>query len=85
MLKAFACTDDDLYAAKDAKQAAALCAEMTGELLEDGYPYELSDEMLDAPQPEFDKDEKPTGGVTSVRQMLVEHGDEPGWLAGYPW
>lgn len=85
MLKAFACTDEDLYAAESAEQAAQLCREQTGEPCDDGYPRELTDAELDAPQPEFDEDERETGGTTSVRQMLAEHGDEPGWLAGSRW
>lgn len=85
MLKAFRCTDMDLYAAKDPKQCAEVYEEHCGEKLEDGYPEELTDAELDAPQPEFDENENRTGGTTSIRQMLAEHGDEPGWLAGSEW
>jgi len=85
MLKAFRCTDMDLYAAKDAQQAAEVFEEHTGDKVEDGYPDELTDAELDAEQPEFDENENRTGGTTSIRQMLAEHGDEPGWLAGSAW
>jgi len=85
MLKAFACDDSDLYAAENADQAEQLYVEHVGEPCEEGYPRELTDAELDAEQPEFDENEERTGGTTSVRQMLVEHGDEPGWLAGCDW
>lgn len=85
MLKVYQCDDSDLYAAESAEQAAELYKDMTGEKPDDGYPRELTDEELDAPQPEFDENENRTGGTTSVRQMLAEHGDGPGWLAGSEW
>lgn len=85
MLKAFRCTDMDLYAAADATQCAKLYEEHCGDKLEDGYPEELTDAELDASQPEFNEDGERTGGTTSIRQMLAEHGDEPGWLAGSEW
>lgn len=84
MLKVFAIGEDDLYAAESAKQAAQLWKDQTGDEC-DEEPRELDDAELDAPQPEFDEDERQTGGTTSVRQMLAEHGDEPGWLAGTRW
>lgn len=84
-LKAFACDEYELYAAESAEEAAAFHRILTGESPEDGYPRELTDAELDAPQPELDEDENPTGNMTSVRQMLVEHGSEPGWLAGGEW
>ena len=84
-LKVFQCDDSDLYAAVSAEQAAQLYEDMTGEKPDEGYPRELTDAELDASQPEFDEDEQLTGGTTSVRQMLAEHGDEPGWLAGSNW
>lgn len=82
MLKAFSCDDSDLYAAENAEQAERVYEEMTGEHCAEGYPQELSDAELDVPYPEFDENEQQTGGTTSIRQMLVEHGDAPGWLAG---
>lgn len=86
MLKAYQCTDDDLYAAESAEQAAKLCEEHTGEPCDEGYPRELDDAELDARQPAFDEDENQIEGeTTSVREMLAEHGDEPGWLAGSRW
>lgn len=84
-LKAFQCNDTELFAATDAKQAAELYEAYTGDPVEDGYPQELTDAELDAPQPEFDENEQRTGRTTSVRQFLAEHGDEPGWLAGSEW
>lgn len=83
MLKVYRCGDEDLYAAENAEQARKLCEEMTGEPLADEYLQELTDAELDAEQPEFDEDERQTGGTTTVRRMLAEHGDEPGWLAGW--
>lgn len=87
MLKAYWCDECDLYAAESAEQAAELWRDMVGadESLEEGYPRELTDQELDALQPEFDEDERRTGGTTSIRRMLAEHGDEPGWLAGTEW
>lgn len=82
MLKAYYCDDCDIYAAKSAEQASQLYEEMVGGPPDEDYPRELTDAELDAPQPEFNEDEQRTGGVTSIRQMLSEHGDEPGWLAG---
>lgn len=84
-LKVFRCTENDWYAATDAEQAALLLYNETGEDPEDGYPEELSDEELDAPIPEFDEDENETGDMTSLRQILAEHGSRPGWLAGSDW
>ncbi len=72
---------EELYAAPSPVSAVRIFLDMTGEL-PDEEPRELSEAELDAPQPEFDEDERETGGKTSVRQMLTEHGDEPGWLAG---
>lgn len=81
-LKAFQCSDNDWYAAKDAKEAAELHEDLCGDAPEDPYPVELTDEDLDRPLPEFDEDEQETGIMTSIRKMLVEHGESPGWLAG---
>lgn len=85
MLKAFYVNDEELWCANSAEEAAADYLEETGEHCEDGYPRELTDAELDAEQPEFDENEERTGGTTSVRKMLEEHGDEPGWLAGSEW
>jgi hypothetical protein len=88
MLKAFACSDSDLYAAESAEQAAVLYEDMSGKPpnAEDGYPYELTDAELDARQPAFDENKnRIEGQTTSVREMLAEHGNEPGWLAGSDW
>lgn len=86
MLKAYACDDSDLYAAESAEQAAQLYRDQVGEEPEDGYPRELDDEELDKRQPAFDEYERVIEGeTTSVREMLAEHGNEPGWLAGSTW
>ena len=84
-LKAFQCDYSDVYAAHDAEEAKRLWHDTVGEdeEMEDDYPRELTDEELDQPQPEFDENESIVEGkFTSVRQMLVEHGSEPGWLCG---
>ncbi|NID15430.1 hypothetical protein [Luteibacter yeojuensis] len=81
-LKAFQCDETELFAAVSAEQAAELYEDWTGEAPEAPYPAELTDAQLDEPIPDFDEDENPTGEMTSVRQFLAEHGDEPGWLAG---
>lgn len=73
--------DEELYVAASADHATSLHVEMTGDQPGD-EPREMTEEELDAPQPEFDENEAPTGGTTTVRQMLAEHGEEPGWLAG---
>jgi hypothetical protein len=87
MLKVYQCDDSDLYAAESPEQAAQLWHDMVGEdeVIDDGYPRELTDAELDAEQPEFDENEARTGGTTTVRKMLAEHGTEPGWLAGSDW
>lgn len=79
-LKVFV-VDEELYVATSAAHAAELHVAHTGDQPDD-EPREMTEEELDAPQPEYDEDEAPTGDTTTVRQMLAEHGDEPGWLAG---
>ena len=81
MLKAFYVSDEELWCADSAEEAAADYLEETGEPCEDGYPRELTDFELDAEQPEFDENERQTGGKTSVRQMLAEMSTR-GFLAG---
>lgn len=88
MLKAYQCDEYDLYAAHDAEEAKRLWHEQCGhdDPMEDEYPRELTGEELDRRQPAFDEDGDPIKGeTTSVREMLAEHGDEPGWLAGSEW
>lgn len=85
MLKAYACDDSDIYAANSSEEAKRLWLDMVGEdeLMEDGYPVELDDEDLDKRYPAFDENENPIEGQTvSIREMLADHGDEPGWLCG---
>jgi hypothetical protein len=87
-LKAYQCDDSDLYAARDAEEAKRLWHENVGddETMDDEYPHELTDDELDHRYPEFDEDERPIPGETiSVREMLAQHGTEPGWLAGSDW
>lgn len=85
-LKAFACDEMDIYAAESAEKAAEMYLDTTGEEPEEGYPRELTDDELDARQPAFDENEnRIEGKTTSVREMLAEHGSEPGWLAGSEW
>lgn len=86
-LKVFQCDDSDMYAAESAEQAEALWHDMVGdEPIDEGYPRELTDAELDVRYPAFDEDERPIEGeTTSIREMLAEHGDEPGWLAGSDW
>lgn len=83
-LKAFRVDDTDLYAAEDAAQADALYFETTGEHCEaPDYPREMTDEDLDKPLPESDENDNVIPGeMTSVREFLSAHGDEPGFLAG---
>ncbi|HFF6004428.1 hypothetical protein [Stenotrophomonas maltophilia] len=83
MLKAYAVNDSDLYAAATADEAVKAYLEHCGEdvEVEAGYPIELSDADIDKPIPAFDEDEQPTGEMTSIRQFLAEHGDQPGFLA----
>ena len=88
MLKAYQCDDSDVYAANDAEEAKRLWREHVGgdEPMDDDYPRELDDEELDKRYPAFDEDERPIEGeTTSVREMLAEHGDTPGWLCGSGW
>ena len=88
MLKAYQCDDSDVYAAESAEQAAQLWREHVGgdESMDDKYPQELTAAELDVRYPAFDEDERPIEGQTiSVREMLAEHGSEPGWLCGSCW
>ena len=85
MLKVFHVSDEELWCAETAEQAAANYLEATGCECEEGYPQELSDLELDAPQPAFDENEVQIDGEeTSVRQMLAEM-DAPGFLAATRW
>lgn len=82
-LKAFQCGDEAIYAARDAAEAAALYRAQTGEVepLDEGYPVELSEAELDRRYPVFDEDEQCVPGQTfSIRELLAELGDTPGWL-----
>ena len=88
MLKAYQCDDGDVYAANDAEEAKRLWRELVGgdEAMDEDYPRELDAAELDKRYPAFDEDERPIDGqTTSVRKMLEEHGNEPGWLCGSDW
>lgn len=80
-LKAFQCSDCDWYAAKDATHASDLHFDLCGELPEDPYPVEVSDEELDREVPDFNEDGEPTGEMTTMRRWLAEI-EGPGWLCG---
>lgn len=82
MLNAYYVSEDEIFAAHSAEEARAGYMLETGELCDEGYPRELTTEELDEPHPEFDEDERKTDVMTSVRQMLREHGSAPGFLAG---
>lgn len=82
-MKVYQCSDYDWFAAESAEQAADLYLAMTGDDEPgDEYPRELTDAELDKEYPEFDENEQQTGGTTSIRKMLDEHGSDPGWLCG---
>jgi hypothetical protein len=88
MLKAYQCDDRDVYAANDAQEAKRLWHETVGEdeEMDDEFPHELPPEALLIRYPAFDENERPIEGQTiSVAEMLVEHGDTPGWLCGSDW
>ncbi|KAF1045652.1 hypothetical protein [Xylophilus sp.] len=85
LLKAFYCNESEVYAATNAEHAAELMDDLTGAKPSAGYPEELTDAQLNVQYPAFDENEQPTGEMTSIRQMLAEHGDEPGWLCGSDW
>lgn len=84
-LKAFHVSDSEIFVADSLDEAARLHFENCGEPCEDDYPDELSDAELDREYPEYDEDERPTGNKTTIRKMLVEHGDEPGLLCCIEW
>lgn len=75
--------DDEptIYAANSAWEATTLYIADSGEKLEHGYPRMLTDGELDAEQPDYDEDERPTGETTTIRRWL-EAATEPGYLAG---
>jgi hypothetical protein len=84
-LKAFAVGDSDIYAAETAEQALALANDLAGDdAFELDEVTELVDADLDKEYPEFDEDERPTGGTTTIRFWLSE-ATEPGWLAVSEW
>lgn len=87
-LKAFAVGDSDIYAAEYPEEALRLANEMHG--IDDDPAFSIDDvvllvdEDLDKEYPEFDEDERPTGGVTTIRIWLSET-VTPGWLCGSDW
>lgn len=86
-MKAFHIDDETIYAGATADEAVAAYLADVGEdaeFIEDGYPREVTDAELDAPTPEIDEDERPTGAMTSMRAYLNEM-TEAGYLAGTSW
>jgi hypothetical protein len=79
-LKAFQVDYCTWYAAETAEQAAEVYSADTGEACVDGYPTEVTDEMMDHPTPDFDENEMPTGKMTTMRAYLAE-ATAPGFLA----
>lgn len=83
-LKAFHVGDMDIYAAESAEHALQLANEQHGG---DSDTFDLSDvsdvseDYMDKEFPEFDENELPTGGVSTIRQWLLET-VTPGWLCG---
>lgn len=70
-----------IYAAESAEEAARLYLEDIGDdEMEAGYPYQVAEEELDRPTPEFDEDEQLTGEMTTMRAWLEEA--SPGHLCG---
>lgn len=84
-LKAYQVGDSDVYVAEDEAGAMKQAEEMVGE---GEYSITdvraLTDEELDKEYPEFDENEKETGGVATIRQWLSE-AVTPGWLCGSDW
>lgn len=77
MLKAYQCNDSDIYAAESEEGAIEVYREYTGDDFAEGYPSELTAEELDKEIPEIDENDARTGGITSIRKLLSEHGAEP--------
>lgn len=75
--------DDEptIYAADSAEEATMLYGKLGDLPLEPGYPRELTDDELDAEQPDYDENEEPTGVGTTIRHWL-EEATEPGYLCG---
>ncbi len=83
-LKAFCVGDYDVYAATSAENALEVANEQCGDDINEAEDVrEMTEAELDHRYPAFDEDERPIPGQTiSVREMLAEHGNEPGWLCG---
>lgn len=83
-LKVFS-TEGSLWLATDADHVRVLYRDENGEELgELDDVIELSDEELDAKQPEYDEGELPTGENTTLRKIAKEHG-EAGSFASRQW
>lgn len=89
-LKAYAVGDMDIYAATSKQEALGLaneahsCSGYEEPTFEIDEVIELVDSDLDKEYPEFDEDEHPTGGVTTIRIWLSETVTS-GWLCGSDW
>jgi hypothetical protein len=83
-LKAFRVGDYDVYAATSLTNAMEVANEQCGDDSNEADDVrDMTDAELDHRYPAFDEDERPIEGETiSVREMLAEHGEEPGWLCG---
>ena len=86
IMKVYLFDDCSLYAAESMELAVTLYKECVDKELAEGCPRELTESELNARYPKFDENENPVEGQTiSILEMLAEHGDEPGLLAGGVW
>lgn len=83
-LKAYEMDDEyTIYAAESVELAKSLYISDCGNSPEDEYPRQLTDAELDQRYPEFDENEKRTGGTVSIREFLNDANHE-GYLCGGP-
>lgn len=84
-MKAYRMDDENtIYAARDMEEAIRVYMEDTEIMPDEGYPVELSDDTLDLEIPDYDENERPTGGTTTIRAWL-DAAQKPGYLAGGGW
>ena len=82
-MKAFWMDEETVWAAETLDDAKIDYATETGEVADDDFVREVTDEELDRPMPETDEDEMPTGVMTTLRRYLDEM-KEAGFLACTP-
>lgn len=82
-MKAFWMDEETVWAADTLDDAKIDYATETGEVADEDFVRELSDEELDRLIPETDEDERPTGAMTTLRRYLDEM-KVPGFLACTP-